>query len=576
VSLAEVVAERVELKRSGTLLVGLCPSPSHNERTPSFTVREDLGRYKCYGCGERGDIIDFLELVDGVSFLDAVQQVADRAGLPIPGEPRQHRGPPERALRAALADAHTLFIAHLTDDSAADARRYLHERKFTDEHINQWGLGYSPGSTTILTALRARGHSDEVLRSAGLTKRSQHGYRDVFSERLIWPLHDSTGRLCGFAGRALNPRQRAKYLNTEDNTLFHKRATLFGLWPARQPILSTRAAVVVEGYTDVMAFAAAGHPNVVATCGTAVTEDHVRLLSSRVGDDGEIISAFDHDPAGLKATWELFLRCQHFTSHINVVNYSRFGDKADACDVRQQDGDTALSALLEAKVPALQMLIQHDCQLPDTRSPEDVVSAARRANRRLSEVTSPILRRAYQEVAADLLDVTIDDLVAGAPPPQPDSRSPRPDHEQPISAIVNDDHILLAASLISDPHTWASASHVTGGCTLQDLFDNPIALMIEVSWAGFRDGRPTEGDDASVWAQYMQEVTEPEHHEQFWDIAFCDSLTSADSVNSLAVRVRRLRLHRIIEETRSDPTRHNEYMLAYRALRDLRQQLAPL
>lgn len=570
-ALVDVIGDRVELKRRGTLHVGLCPI--HSERTASFTVRNELGRFKCYGCGAGGDAIDFLTLVDGVSFREAVEILAERAGVVVPADTETRgNGPSDGTLRAALADAHQLFRSHIASDAAAEAREYLSERSFEGSHIEQWELGYSPGPSTILAALRSRGHTLTVLEAAGLIRRSQRGsYYDAFCDRLIWPLHDSAGRLCGFAGRALGDRQ-PKYSNSAEG-LFHKRSTLFGLWAARRHILTARAVIVVEGYTDVMAFAAAEYPNVVATSGTAFTTEHAKLLAGRIGDDGEIISAFDDDNAGRKATWDLFLKCQHFTSRINALDFSGYGDKSDGCQVRAQAGAAALARVVDRKVPALQMLVAHDCQLPENHQPEDVAVAARRVTDRLRQVTSPILRRAYLERGAALLGISVDDLTAGAPPPASTTPQARP---VPPPIIVDPDHTLLAAILITDPHEWVAVTAATHVAALDELFDSAVAQLVQCSWSAYPSGRPVAGEDAPVWVDYMLRATDPEHHSKLWDIAYCDISATTTTAEALGLRIRRVQLHHIIEESRGDPDRHDRYMTAYRELRNLKQRMPVL
>ncbi|WP_052362796.1 DNA primase [Gordonia alkanivorans] len=571
VAIADVVREHVDLAPRGALLVGLCPA--HTERTPSFTVRPDLGRFKCYGCGEGGDVIDFVCLVDGLSFRESVEVLADRAHMVIPVESGAPRGPSDRAIRSALLAAQELFVEQLSTPSAQHARTFLSGRAFSREHAAEWGVGYCPGTVDVAAALRRRGHSTAVLEDAGLIKHSRSGRTyDTFRDRLTWPLHDAAGRLSGFAGRSLDPAGRAKYLNSEDSRVFHKGRTLFGLWAGRREILSARAVIVVEGYTDVMAFAAAGHRNVVATCGTAVTREHVKLISGRIGDDGEVISGFDNDDAGRKATWELFLQCQHFTSRVSAIDYSDYGEKADGCEVRTQRGDAAMSALVDALVPALQLLISQDCYLPAAAKPEDVAVAARRVRDRLRQVTSPILRQAYLEKAAEALHITVDALTAGAHSP-----GSAPERSvAPTRPIAEDDQTTLAALLISHPDLWERVGDVTEARTLADLFDPVLSQIVEVSWSGYRYGRPCDGEDAQTWTDFMLYAIDPAEHPRLWNVAYCDPDTSPTTLDALAMHVRRVRLHNIVEDTRSDPARSAEYMDAFAALRALKANLSVL
>lgn len=565
VPLADVASDYLDLKRSGTRYVGLCPA--HSERTPSFTVHPDLERFRCYGCGAAGDIFDFIVLVDGITFREAVTAVAERAGIAVPVDDRPRSGPPLRAIRAALNDAHELFQHHLHDPAAAVAHRYLQERHFSGEHLTQWGIGFSPGNKTVTDELRNRGHTVSALIAAGLVKKSDSGdIYDVFRNRLMWPIHDHTGQLCAFAGRTFDSAVHGKYLNSPESELFRKRRILFGLWKARRHVLSTRSVIVVEGYTDVMAFAAAGHVNTVATCGTALTDVHVKLIESRIGDDGEIVCAFDNDEAGRKATWELFLQCQRFTSQINAIDYRDYGAKADGCDVRSTRGDDALTELVSARMPVLHMLIGFDCTVPANPSGEDIAKAARRVTTRLAEVHSPILRRTYLHEAARMLGISVDDLVAGAPPPKP-APAPLP---APTPVSDSDDN-MLAAFLIINPSLQERIQDFTGA-TPDELFDETTRLIIEISHSGYPGGRPQPGDaEAKVWITYMEEVFDDDtQRARLWDIAYCQADDTLD-LEVLAGRVLRRRLLATIEATQHIPDRAGDFINACRRLRALKE-----
>ena len=571
VPIADVISDYVDLKPQGALLVGLCPL--HTERTPSFKVRTDYQRFNCYGCGESGDVFTFLQRVDGLDFRDAVHQVADRAGLTVPADAADSATStfPDRAVRAALTDAHTVFQRHLNGSAAATARTFLTDRRFDRTHSLEWELGYNPANT-VRDELRALGHSDDTLLAAGLIRSSRRGgFYDRFADRLIWPLHDRSGRLCGFAGRALTGDPSSKYVNSDDSPIYHKGSTLFGLWAARKHILAARAVIVVEGYTDTMAFAAAGHRNVVATNGTAVTSEQAQLLAGRVGEDGEVITAFDNDKGGRDAAWRAFLALQHITSRITAVDYSSYGNKADACDVRTRDGESVLTDLVSQRVPLLQLLTDHDCVLPPDHTPEDVAVAARHIVTRLRRVQSPILRRAYLERAATTLRLTVAELTAGGVPPT--STPPAPtvtglrDHSD--RKIVDRNQISLAAHLIDDPHQATRLYALTESEGLHDLFAPAVATVVELSWSGYPQGRPRPGsDDASVWGEFMAEVIDSDHRHLLWDIAFHDG--DSDNVDELAVAARRTQLRRVLDTSREDPNRIGEYTAAFQLLRRLR------
>ncbi|WP_052692333.1 DNA primase [Gordonia sihwensis] len=563
VPIADVIGDYVDLKQQGPLLVGCCPF--HSERTPSFKVRPEYHRYRCYGCGESGDIFDFLSHTEGLDFRSAVEHLAGLAGLPVPDTGgRPDDADQSRNLRRTLDAAHTLLQSWLADPAAAAARTYLTDRKFTTDHIHTWQLGYNPPGTHLLDRMVADGHRRDDLAAAGLIKQSARDGRwyDYFGGRLIWPLHDPAGRLCGLAGRALTEQPRAKYLNSEESVIYHKGRMLYGLWHARRDILTTRTAIVVEGYTDVMALAAAGHPNTVASCGTAVSAEQADLLRARVGDHGHIVSGFDNDDAGRKGAWALFLACQDFTTQITAIDYSQYGAKADACDVRTRGSDTDLAELVNTQVPVLQLLIDADTDVPDAATPEQVALAAHHAAERLALVRSPILRDRYTQHAAARLNIPASALQANRTEPAVPAASTmsRP--------ALDDDAVTLAAHLIDNPTAVDSALSAAGVGTLSELLPAPIANAVEISWCGFADGRPTESAAAQTWAEYMTTVLEPADHPLFWQIAFADHTSSTGP--DLAIRLRRRQLQTIIATARTDPARADEYMNAHRHLRALR------
>ncbi|WP_347956221.1 DNA primase [Gordonia aichiensis] len=563
VPIADVIGDYVDLKQQGPLLVGCCPF--HSERTPSFKVRPEYHRYRCYGCGESGDIFDFLAHTEGLEFRAAIEHLAGLAGIAVPDTGgRPDDADQSRRLRRTLDAAHTLLQTWLSDPAAATARTYLTDRNFDTDHIHSWQLGYNPPGTQLLDQMLADGHTREDLAAAGLIKQSPRDGRwyDYFGGRLIWPLHDPAGRLCGLAGRALTEQPRAKYLNSEDSVLYHKGRMLYGLWNARRDILTTRTAIVVEGYTDVMALAAAGHPNTVAACGTAISTEQADLLHSRVGDQGHIVSGFDNDDAGRKGAWALFLACQDFTTQITAIDYSQYGAKADACDVRTRGSDTDLTELVAARIPVLQLLLDADTAMPADATPEQVALAAHHAAERLAQVHSPILRDRYTQHAATRLNIPATALRTAhtAPPAPAISTISRP--------ALDDDAVTLAAHLIDTPTAVDSALSAAGVTALRELVSAPIVNAIEISWCSFADGRPTEPDAAKTWADYMTAVLEPDDHPLFWQIAFADH--TASTAADLAIRLRRQQLQTIIATARTDPARANEYMNAHRQLRALR------
>ena len=304
----DVVRDYVALRSAGGgSLKGLCPF--HDEKTPSFTVTPARGFFYCFGCGEGGDVITFLQRHQNLSFTEAVQSLADRAGIALrivdnDQGPSQPPGQRKRILEANAA-AQEFFADQLGAPEALIARQFLDQRGFDRAIAEQFALGYAPrGGHALRQALRAKGFDDATLKAAGLIRE---GGRDFFAGRLLWSIRDSASAVLGFGGRRIydDDRLPAKYINTPETPVYKKSHVLYGLDLARQSIGQRAQAVVVEGYTDVMAAHLSGVDTAVASCGTAFGEEHARLLQRLLGTHdglhGEVIFTFDGDAAGQKA-----------------------------------------------------------------------------------------------------------------------------------------------------------------------------------------------------------------------------------------------------------------------------------
>ena len=307
ISIQDVVAEHVTLKRRGVRWVGLCPF--HSEKTPSFTVSPERGLFKCFGCGKGGDVFSFVQLRENVSFMEAMRHLADRAGVDFRDTTQRSPTAPGEPSRTDLAKLNAwalqFFRTNLLAGSVGgSAREYLRGRGFTDATIERFGLGLAAeggpslrGSGQALrSAAASAGFGDAMLVAADLLRKDEATGRayETFRSRLMFPIRDATGRVVGFGGRTLID-DRAKYLNTRQTALFDKGRNLYGIELAREAIASRRRAIIVEGYTDCMACHQAGFTEAVATLGTALTEAHVDLLR-RFGE--EIVLLFDSDAAG--------------------------------------------------------------------------------------------------------------------------------------------------------------------------------------------------------------------------------------------------------------------------------------
>ena len=360
----EVVDGYVTLKGAGLgTFKGLCPF--HDERSPSFTVRPQVGRYHCFGCGEDGDVIAFVQKQDHSSFQEAVEKLAARIGYELRYEDGG-TGPnrEEVGRRQRLLDAHKIadefFRAQLLTPGAAEARNFLFGRGFDRAAAEHFGCGYAPqGWDALLKHLRGRGFTDAELKLTGMFSEGNRGIYDRFRGRLIWPIKDIAGDTIGFGARKLyEDDQGPKYLNTPETTLYKKSQVLYGIDLAKRSIAKDRQLVVVEGYTDVMACHLAGITTAVATCGTAFGTEHIKIARRLLSDDGtggEVVFTFDGDAAGQKAALRAFEEDQRFTAQTYVAVEPT---GADPCDLRLSRGDEAVHALIQSRRPLFEFAIR--------------------------------------------------------------------------------------------------------------------------------------------------------------------------------------------------------------------------
>ncbi|MFC4333612.1 DNA primase [Salininema proteolyticum] len=390
VDIAEVVSERVTLRNAGGgNMVGLCPF--HDERSPSFNVTPARGVYHCFGCGVGGDAITFLMEADGLTFAEAVERLASKAGLQLTYEddagrrasgPRQKPGQRQRLLDANAA-AEEFYQRRLASPEAQIARDFLTGRGFGKDAAEHFGCGYAPDSWDALTKhLRSKGFTDEDLVTAGLAKAARSGSLiDRFRGRLIWPIRDTSGSAIGFGARKLkgdDEDRGPKYLNTPETPLYKKSQVLYGIDLARKNIALDSQVVIVEGYTDVMAAHLAGVTTAVATCGTAFGSDHTRLLRRFLFDTdsfkGEIIFTFDGDEAGLRAARKAFDGDQEFMANTYVAITP---EGKDPCELRQHEGDAAVRDLIATRRALAEFVLEREVSGFDLDSVEGQTLAQR-------------------------------------------------------------------------------------------------------------------------------------------------------------------------------------------------------
>ena len=345
--IVEVISAHTDLKRSGTRYSGLCPF--HDERSPSFSVDPTEKLYHCFGCGVGGDVIKFVEEKEGLPFPEAVEALADRYGVELEREAEDPRAEEQRRQRARLTEllerTAGFYASFLRDaPQAARARDYLAQRGLSTEALAEFGVGCAPGTwDSVLLRGQQAGYSVEEIEAAGLVLKSQKGkgHYDRFRSRIVFPIRDARGRVQGFGARALLPDQKPKYVNSPEGALYSKRRTLYGIERARPEMVKGGLALVVEGYTDVIACHQAGIRNAVAIMGTAITPEQVKLLS---GYAEEAVLALDADRAGREA----MLRAQAVGGKRLRLRVARMPEGKDPADLLAGGDGASANAFREA------------------------------------------------------------------------------------------------------------------------------------------------------------------------------------------------------------------------------------
>ncbi len=425
----DVVGEHVALKPAGVgSLKGLCPF--HDERTPSFHVRPQVGLWHCFGCGEGGDVISFVQKIDHLGFSEAVEMLAQRANVTLHYEEggRQVRQE-EPGRRQRLLDAHRVaeeyYREQLLSPEAHAGRAFLSGRGFTQAMSDRFAVGYSPQGWDHLTRhLRGRGFTDAEIQAAGLGSQGNRGTYDRFRGRLMWPIRDITGATIGFGARRLDDDPESpKYLNTPETAIYKKSQVLYGLDLAKRDITRRRRIVIVEGYTDVMAAHVAGETCAVATCGTAFGSEHVRIVRRLLGDaadpaagvvlssgrahGSEIIFTFDGDEAGQKAAIRAFHEDQNFASQ-TFVAVEKSG--MDPCDLRLARGDQAVLTLVNSRTPLFEFVIRSILRQTDLGTVEGRVGALRGAAPVVAGIKDRALRHEYTRELAGWLGMEVSEV----------------------------------------------------------------------------------------------------------------------------------------------------------------------
>ena len=411
----EIIEGYVSLKSAGIgTFKGLCPF--HDERTPSFNVRPQVGSYHCFGCGESGDVYSFVMAMEHTSFVETVERLAARIGYTLHYEGGKPGDRYEAGIRRRLLDAHKIaaeyFERNLYSPDAQEAQRFLGARGFDPAATRKFGVGYAPrGWDHLLKHLRSQGFTDEELKATGMFSEGNRGLYDRFRGRIIWPIRTIAGETIGFGARRLfDDDQGPKYLNTPETQLYKKSQVLYGIDLAKRDMTKTKQVVIVEGYTDVMAAHLAGITTAVATCGTAFGPGHIKMVRRMITDDGsggEIIFTFDGDAAGQKAAMAAFQEDQRFVAQTFVAVAE---NGMDPCDLRLHKGDAAVRSLIASRRPLFEFAIDSTLAKYDLATLEGRVLAMRAIAPIIAGIKDRDLRPAYMRKVSGQLGLELDEI----------------------------------------------------------------------------------------------------------------------------------------------------------------------
>ena len=458
-----IIAEHTEIKRSGRQWMARCPL--HGERTPSLSVAPDKGVYYCFGCQRSGDVITFVQEIEGLDFAGAVEMLAGRAGIQLRYTTRDEGAARSRRklLLEAVAKAGDFYHQRLLDGrDAGPARNYLRSRGYDGDLVRRWKLGWAPDGWDLLA--RHLGLSDDDLRDSGLGFVNRGGrQQDFFRARVLFPIADERGNTVGFGGRVLPGTDGSKYINTAaEAKTYDKSRVLYGLYEHRKQVVKAGQAVVCEGYTDVIGCAEAGIELAVATCGTALTSDHVRLLKRFSAN--RLVLAFDADAAGAAAAGRVYAWEREFELEVLVADLP---EGKDPGDLARSDPERLNRAVVEA-VPLLQFRVDRALAGADLSTIESRARSAESAVAVVNEHPDPMVRDPHVVQIADRCHVDPDHLrrfAAGGPSAAPHAGDGAPPRASANDRLTPEDEALQLA--IHRPEEVASRLHAT-------LFADPL------------------------------------------------------------------------------------------------------
>ena len=415
VDVIDVIDKSVPLKKAGSNYVACCPF--HQEKSPSFTVSPSKQFYHCFGCGAHGSALSFLIEYQGMSFVDAVEDLAKSAGLTVPQD-TQKISPETKEKNLALGEA--LHMASQYYQSALKkserAIEYLKKRGLTGQIAKTFQLGYAPQGWQNLESVFKK-YDDEALNIAGLVLKNDQGKRyDRFRDRIMFPIHNMKGEIIGFGGRVINPDDTPKYYNSPETPLFQKSQELYGLFAARRSIREKGCVLVVEGYMDVVGLAQFGVMNAVATLGTATSAFHIKKLMRQTDT---IIFCFDGDHAGKAAAWRAMMNALPSLNDKVVLKFLFLPEEHDPDSFIRAHSKEAFESMMHDAMPLSQYLVQHLTEKNHLATQEDKVKFLNEAEPILKEITAPKLSLLLRKRFAELLrlnDKEMDQLLYVAQP----------------------------------------------------------------------------------------------------------------------------------------------------------------
>lgn len=406
--IVKIVGEYVQLKRRGRNYLGLCPF--HNEKTPSFNVSPETGLYHCFGCSAGGNVFTFIMEIENLNFTEAVQYLAEKAGIPVEYEGSDREQQARRQAQRRLSELLELvgkYYSHLLKSApeASIAREYIRRRGISAAAATSFGLGFAKADwDDLITVFQSRGYSDSELVKAGLVlpRKNGNGYYDRFRERLIFPIKDHQGRIVAFAGRKLTDAAPGpKYLNSPETEIFTKGAHLYGLDLAKAYLRKGEPAIITEGYMDVISLHSAGFQTAVASMGTALTVEQARLLSRFCS---QVLIAYDGDAAGTTATWRGLETLAGHGLEVKVIVLPA-GQDPDSF-IRTEGAEAFRKAMAEA-LPLTDYKLSKTITGFNLERHDERVKAARAVLPILAELNGAVAREAYLNVTAGMIGISV-------------------------------------------------------------------------------------------------------------------------------------------------------------------------